>query len=287
MPRGLSARVSSPLYPLSLRTRQFQLRLVPRRVVATTLCGEFYRVPVCIGHIFQCGGKRSRTPRFGPWRAHSHAHMRSATPHTLASPPPPPPPSPLHPFSTRFHAVSLHAGANSGSNNNLFYSFNQGLTHFIVFDDEAYAHSQSADFLANQLAFMKADLAAVNRSVTPWVVGLVHRDWTMMVRVRGRVASAGASAPPRTPRGKRSSLRTPRVPRRERGCNCHSIHPPPPPTTPPAPAAARGVPLLWAHSRERRRRPDVLRGACAAGVHGGSSASVRAPAPAQWPPGPP
>ena len=83
-------------------------------------------------------------------------------------------------YRTRFHSVTLNAGANSGSNNNLYYSFTQGLTHFIVFSAEAYAHSQSADFLANQLAFMKADLAAVDRSTTPWVVGLVHRDWLML-----------------------------------------------------------------------------------------------------------
>ena len=76
--------------------------------------------------------------------------------------------------------MTLNAGANSGSGNNLYYSFSQGLTHFIVFSAEAYAHSQSAAFLANQLSFMKADLAAVNRSATPWVVGLVHRDWLML-----------------------------------------------------------------------------------------------------------
>ncbi len=83
-------------------------------------------------------------------------------------------------YRTRFHAVTLNAGANSGSKNNLYYSFTQGLTHFVVFSAEAYAHSQSADFLANQLAFMKADLAAVDRSKTPWVVGLVHRDFIML-----------------------------------------------------------------------------------------------------------
>ena len=76
--------------------------------------------------------------------------------------------------------MTLNAGANSGSANNLYYSFSQGLTHFIAFSAEAYAHSQSPDFLANQLAFMKADLAAVDRAKTPWVVGLVHRDWFML-----------------------------------------------------------------------------------------------------------
>jgi hypothetical protein len=31
------------------------------------------------------------------------------------------------------------------------------------------------------VAFMKADLAAVDRKRTPWVVALVHKDWTMQV----------------------------------------------------------------------------------------------------------
>lgn len=81
--------------------------------------------------------------------------------------------------------MTLYAGANSGSSSNIFYSFTQGLTHFIVFSAEAYAYNSGASFLANQLAFMKADLAAVNRSVTPWVVALVHKDWTMEVREEG------------------------------------------------------------------------------------------------------
>ena len=73
------------------------------------------------------------------------------------------------------HAVSL----NSNTGNNRYYSFNRDLTHFIVFTAEAYVYAVDAGFLANQLAFAKADLAAVDRSVTPWVVALVHKDWTM------------------------------------------------------------------------------------------------------------
>jgi len=68
---------------------------------------------------------------------------------------------------------------NSNTGNNIFYSFNRGLTHFIVFSAEAYLYARSDVFLANQLAFIKADLAAVDRKVTPWVVGLCHKDWTM------------------------------------------------------------------------------------------------------------
>jgi len=78
-------------------------------------------------------------------------------------------------YKARFHSVAL----NSNTGNNRYYSFNKGLTHFIVFTAEAYLYARDEAFLANQLAFMKADLEAVDRTVTPWVVGLVHKDWTM------------------------------------------------------------------------------------------------------------
>jgi hypothetical protein len=39
-----------------------------------------------------------------------------------------------------------------------------------VFTAEAYLYARDEAFLANQLAFMKADLEAVDRTVTPWVV---------------------------------------------------------------------------------------------------------------------
>lgn len=78
-------------------------------------------------------------------------------------------------YRARLHSVSLF----SNTGNNIYYSFNQGLVHFIVFSAEAYLYARSADFIANQVNFMKADLAAVDRSATPWVVALVHKDWTM------------------------------------------------------------------------------------------------------------
>jgi hypothetical protein len=83
-------------------------------------------------------------------------------------------------YKARFRATSLlGAGKTSGTNTARYYSFNQGLTHFIVFSAEAYLYSRDEGFLANQVAFMKADLAAVDRTATPWLVALVHKDWTM------------------------------------------------------------------------------------------------------------
>lgn len=82
-------------------------------------------------------------------------------------------------YKARFLAVELYAGANSGSNSNRFYSFNRGITHFVVLTAEAYLYARSPVFLANQLAWLKADLAAVDRKLTPWIVVSVHKDWTM------------------------------------------------------------------------------------------------------------
>lgn len=47
---------------------------------------------------------------------------------------------------------------------NGWYSFEQGPVHFLMMDTEMSAFNQTA-----QLEFFKADLAAVDRSVTPWV----------------------------------------------------------------------------------------------------------------------
>ena len=81
-------------------------------------------------------------------------------------------------YNARFRSVALlGAGARSGTNTARYYSFNQGLTHFLVYTAEAYTYHSGAQFIANQLAFMEADLAAVDRTVTPWVVGLVHKAW--------------------------------------------------------------------------------------------------------------
>jgi hypothetical protein len=71
------------------------------------------------------------------------------------------------------HSVALH----SNTGNNIFYSFERGLTHFVVFSAEAYLYARSEVFLANQLAFMRADLAAVDRARTPWVLAVLHRPF--------------------------------------------------------------------------------------------------------------
>ena len=82
-------------------------------------------------------------------------------------------------YRARFASVEAGAGKRSGSSSSIFYSFDLGLTHYISFSAEAYTYRSGPELLANQLAFMQADLEAVDRKVTPWVVALVHKDWNM------------------------------------------------------------------------------------------------------------
>ena len=57
-----------------------------------------------------------------------------------------------------------------GGNKNLWYSYNVGNVHVLVFSTEH-------NFLPGspQFTFIEADLAAVDRSVTPWVIVAGHR----------------------------------------------------------------------------------------------------------------
>ena len=83
-------------------------------------------------------------------------------------------------YHARMYSVgAFGAGKASGTGTPRYYSFNRGLTHFLVFTAEAYTYHSGADFTSRQLAFMRADLAAVDRKVTPWVVALVHKAWWM------------------------------------------------------------------------------------------------------------
>lgn len=82
-------------------------------------------------------------------------------------------------YRARMHSVEIGAGQVSGSYSSVYYSFEEGLTHFLVISAEAYTYNSGPEFLAAQLSFMEMDLARVDRSKTPWVVVLVHKDWTM------------------------------------------------------------------------------------------------------------
>lgn len=80
-------------------------------------------------------------------------------------------------YTARFPELPLLA-RNSASDSGMYYSFNDGDVHFVLFDTELY-HYGGADRDA-QLAWLKADLAGVDRRVTNWVVAGGHKCGTWM-----------------------------------------------------------------------------------------------------------
>ena len=73
--------------------------------------------------------------------------------------------------------MTENAAANSGSPNNFWYSFDTPLVHWIAFTAETW--TMSAQQLAAQAAWIAADVAKVDRAVTPWVVAFSHKAWQM------------------------------------------------------------------------------------------------------------
>ena len=71
-------------------------------------------------------------------------------------------------------------------------SFNWGGVHFLSFNSETYVDGG----IEEMVAFMTADLAAVDRAVTPWVVAYSHKFWVRARRVRseGRARRANVAA---------------------------------------------------------------------------------------------
>ncbi|RYG57137.1 hypothetical protein EON66_01105, partial [archaeon] len=82
-------------------------------------------------------------------------------------------------YINRFAGIAATAGALSGSNSNLWYSYNDGLVHFVVIDTELYTEGGTPDQIAAQLQWLQNDLAAVDRSVTPWVIAYGHQQGWM------------------------------------------------------------------------------------------------------------
>ena len=80
-------------------------------------------------------------------------------------------------YTRRFQAVTENVGASSGSNTNLWYSFDTPLVHWIAFTVESW--TMTAQQLAEQAAWIAADVAKIDRAVTPWVVAFSHKAWQM------------------------------------------------------------------------------------------------------------
>lgn len=78
-----------------------------------------------------------------------------------------------------FPALAKAAGSESA----LWYSLNLGLVHFVFFSTEVFSFGGGSPAL--QQAWLARDLAAVDRSATPWVVAIGHKtpwmsdvDWS-------------------------------------------------------------------------------------------------------------
>jgi len=62
--------------------------------------------------------------------------------------------------------------AESGSDTNMYYSFNAGGIHFLMIG--AYVNYNRT---GEQYRWLQEDLAKVDRSVTPWIIALTHPPW--------------------------------------------------------------------------------------------------------------
>lgn len=80
-------------------------------------------------------------------------------------------------YAWRNRALAKYVGANSGSDSSFWYSFETPLIHWIAFSGESW--TMSTEQLATQAAWVRADLAKVDRSVTPWVVAFSHKSYMM------------------------------------------------------------------------------------------------------------
>jgi hypothetical protein len=68
----------------------------------------------------------------------------------------------------------------SGGYLNSWYSFNYGFVHVISLSCESdFPNAPSGNLLdtITQVIWLKKDLAAVNRAITPWVIVQCHRPW--------------------------------------------------------------------------------------------------------------
>lgn len=80
--------------------------------------------------------------------------------------------------------VATQAAGNLGSGN-MWYSFDNGMVHYVVYDTEtdisdapdAWFPTGPFGSPGEQLQWIEADLAAVNRSITPWVIAIGHRPF--------------------------------------------------------------------------------------------------------------
>jgi len=73
------------------------------------------------------------------------------------------------------YAGQMRMAEASGSQIIRWFSFDAQLVHFVLFDTDAWIFEPVFEKAKPQLAWMRADLAKVNRAKTPWIIVLGHR----------------------------------------------------------------------------------------------------------------
>lgn len=81
--------------------------------------------------------------------------------------------SPLYHYMHRFQMPGKGDLVHGSKGNNVYYSFDAGPAHFLVFSSEVYFW-QLWD-IAAQYEFIIRDLEGVDRSKTPWIITMAHR----------------------------------------------------------------------------------------------------------------
>jgi acid phosphatase type 7 len=89
-------------------------------------------------------------------------------------------------FTARFPGNAI-LSKNSGSSNMMWYSFDHGLAHIATIDTELYFYCYEMNsaayckkMISDQLAWLQQDLSSVDRSVTPWVIVMGHKQGLWM-----------------------------------------------------------------------------------------------------------
>jgi hypothetical protein len=81
-------------------------------------------------------------------------------------------------YKARFaatRALGVNSG-NAGDDANRWYSHDDGLVHWINVDTELWSYGSKAQ-IAAQAAWLAADVAAINRTRTPWVLAQGHKGY--------------------------------------------------------------------------------------------------------------
>jgi len=73
--------------------------------------------------------------------------------------------------------LQARQAASTVSVDSMYHSLNVGPVHVVMFSSEAYFYlsPHGLPLVAQQYAWLEADLAAVDRTVTPWIITMAHR----------------------------------------------------------------------------------------------------------------